>query len=88
MAPVLERLSEAVAGHVPGGDVAGHLGDGEDRFHTLNRATGNRVQAGMSMRRLESRSGRGSGKGLELAEGDYVTLEDEELDGEHPDHRH
>jgi DNA end-binding protein Ku len=50
-------------------------------FHTLNRATGHRVEA----RYVDAETGRPVGdddqvNGYELGEGDYVMLEDEELD--------
>jgi DNA end-binding protein Ku len=50
-------------------------------FHTLNRATGNRVQS----RYVDAETGRpvddeGEVKGYERGEGEYVTLENEELD--------
>lgn len=51
------------------------------RFHTLNRKTGNRVQA----QYVDAESGKpvddaDQVKGYERSEGDYVMLEDEELD--------
>jgi DNA end-binding protein Ku len=51
-------------------------------LHTLNRATGNRVQSRYVDAETGKQVGRGEDqvKGYELAEGDYVMLEDEELD--------
>jgi DNA end-binding protein Ku len=51
------------------------------RFHTLNRATGNRVHA----RYVDAETGKPVGdedqvKGYEREDGEYVMLEDEELD--------
>src|SRR3954468_14446320 len=51
------------------------------RFHTLNRATGNRVHA----RYVDAETGKpvddqDQVKGYEREEGEYVMLEDEELD--------
>ncbi len=51
------------------------------RFHTLNRATGNRVQS----QYVDAETGKpvedaDQVKGYERDEGDYVMLEDEELD--------
>ena len=51
------------------------------RFHTVNRATGNRVQS----RYIDAETGKPVGdddevKGYEVEEGRYITLEDEELE--------
>src|SRR5205823_9423203 len=55
------------------------------RFHTLNRATGNRVHA----RYVDAETGKpvddeDQVKGYEREDGEYVMLEDEELDARTP----
>ena len=55
-------------------------------FHTINRATGNRVQR----RLVDSATGKpvpraDEVKGYEVDEGDYIRLEDEDLAGAIPD---
>lgn len=78
---LLARLSETVARHLPGGDAAGHVGAEKVRFHTLNRATGNRVHA----RYVDAETGKpvdeeDQVKGYERDDGEYIMFEDEELD--------
>jgi DNA end-binding protein Ku len=49
-------------------------------FHTLNRVTGNRVQSRYVDAETKPINDEDEGKGYEREDGDYVMLEDEELD--------
>lgn len=80
-ASVLERLPEAVAGHLPGADGAGADIRRDIAFHTVNRKTGKRVES----RYVDAETGKpvddeDQVKGYPVADDRYVMLEDEELE--------
>ena len=80
-ARVLERLPQAVAGHLPGGDGAGDHRERESPFPHLE--PGDRQPRGQPLRRRRDRQPVDEDdevKGYPRGEDDYVLLEDDEIE--------